>query len=109
MHELIETFLKEALCCQGKNSNAVREDVQHLLTACENQVRDAENDPRSALSAIQLFRKAVRYRVIEEIQQSTEIPSISHFQIVLSVIDTPASETSGTNVRQWHKRKSRDI
>jgi hypothetical protein len=30
--------------------------------------------------------------VIEEIQQGTEIPSISHFQTVLSVIDTPASE-----------------
>jgi hypothetical protein len=46
MHELIETFLKEALRYQGKNSNAVRENVQHLLTACENQIRDAENDPR---------------------------------------------------------------
>ena len=44
MHELIETFLKDVLRYQGKNSNAVREDVQHLLTACENQIRDAEND-----------------------------------------------------------------
>jgi hypothetical protein len=91
MHELIETFLKDVLRYQGKNSNAVREDVQHLLTACENQIR-AENDPRRALPAAQRFRKAVRYRVIEEIQQGTEIPSISHFQTVLSVIDTPASE-----------------
>ena len=92
MHELIETFLKDVLRYQGKNSNAVREDVQHLLTACENQIRDAENNPRRALPAAQRFRKAVRYRVIEEIQQGTEIPSISHFQTVLSVIDTPASE-----------------
>jgi len=49
MHGLIETFLKDVLRYQGKNSNAVREDVQHLLTACENQIRDAENDPRRAL------------------------------------------------------------
>jgi hypothetical protein len=91
MHELIETFLKEVWRYQG-NSNAVRKDVQHLLTTCENQIRDAENDPRRALLAAQRFRKAVRYRVIEEIQQGTEIPSISHFQTVLSVIDTPASE-----------------
>ena len=91
MHELIETFLKEALRYKGKSSNAVREDVQHLLTACENQIRDAENDPLRALPAAHRFRKAVRYRVIEEIQQSTEIPSISHFQTVLSVIDTRAS------------------
>jgi hypothetical protein len=91
MHGLIETFLREVLRYQGKNSNAVREDVQHL-TACESQIRDAENDPRRAPSAAQRFRKAVRYRVIEEIQQGTEIPSISHFQTVLSVIDTPASE-----------------
>ncbi len=81
MHELIESFLKEVLRYQGKSSNAVREDVQHLLTACEKQIRDAEeNDPRRAIPAAQRFRKAVRYRVIEEIQQSTEIPSISHFQ-----------------------------
>src|SRR5215472_18145214 len=93
MHELIETFLKEVLRYQGKSSNAIREDVQHLLTACENQIRDAENDPRRALPATQRFREAVRYRVIEEIQQSTEISCISHFQRVLSVIDTPASET----------------
>lgn len=86
MDELIEAFLKEVLRYQGKSSNAVREDVQHLLTACENQIRDAENDP-----AAQRFRKAMRYRVIEEIQQSTEIASISHFQTVLSVIDTRAS------------------
>jgi hypothetical protein len=86
MDELIEAFLKEVLRYQGKSSNAVREDVQHLLTACENQIRDAENDPGA-----QRFRKAMRYRVIEEIQQSTEIASISHFQTVLSVIDTRAS------------------
>jgi hypothetical protein len=91
MHELIESFLKEVLRFQGKSSNAVRDDVQHLLTACENQIRDAENDRRRAIPAAQRFRKAVRYRWIEEIQQSTEIPSISHFQTVLSVIDTPAS------------------
>jgi hypothetical protein len=92
MHELIDTFLKEVWRYQGKNTNAVREDVQHLLTTCESQIRDAENDPRRALPAVQRFRKAVRYRVIEEIQQGAEIPSISHFQAVLSVIDTPASE-----------------
>jgi len=91
MRSIIETFLKEVLRYQGKSSNAVRENVQHLLTACENQIRDAENDPQRALPAAQRFRKAVRYRVIEEIQQSTEIPSISHFQTVLSVIDTRAS------------------
>jgi hypothetical protein len=90
MHELIESSLKEVLRYQGKSSNAVREDVQHLLTACENQIRDAENDPRRAIPTAQRFRKAVRYRVIEEIQQSTNIPSISHFQTVLSVIDAPA-------------------
>jgi hypothetical protein len=50
MHELIEIFLKEVLRYQGKNSNAVRENVQHLLTACEYQIRDTENDPKSASS-----------------------------------------------------------
>jgi hypothetical protein len=57
MHELIEIFLKEVLRYQGKNSNAVRENVQHLLTACENQIRDTENDPRRALPAAQRSAK----------------------------------------------------
>lgn len=92
MHERIEAFLRDVLCYQGKNSGAVREGVQHLLTAYEKQIRDAENDPRRALPAAQRFRKLSRDRVIEEIQQRTAISSISHFQTVLSVIDTPASE-----------------
>jgi len=33
MHERIEAFLRDVLCYQGKNSGAVREGVQRLLTA----------------------------------------------------------------------------
>jgi transposase-like protein len=92
MHERIEAFLKDVLRYQGKNSDVVRDGVHHLLTAYEKQIRDAENDPRTAFPAAQRFRKLCRDRVIEEIQQRTAISSISHFQTVLSVIDTLASE-----------------
>jgi hypothetical protein len=68
----------------------VREGVRHLLTEYEKQIRDTETDQRRKVPAAQQFRKLCRERVIEEIQQRTAIPSISHFQTVLSVIDTLA-------------------
>jgi hypothetical protein len=92
MHERIESFLKDVSRYQGKNSNVVREGVRHLLTEYEKQVRDTETDPHKKVPAASQFRKLCRDRVIEEIQQRTAIPTIGHFQTVLSVIDTRASE-----------------
>jgi hypothetical protein len=92
MHERIEDFLNDVLRYQGKNSNVVREGVQQLLTAYAKEIGDSEDDPQRAIPAAHQFRKLCRDSVIEEIQQRTAIPFISHFQAVLSVIDSPAPE-----------------
>jgi hypothetical protein len=90
MDDGIEAFVKDVLALEGQNSNVVRESVRHHLAVCEAQFRDAEPDAHKKGAAAERFRRLSRDRVIEEIQQRSAISTIGHFQVVLSVIDSPA-------------------
>jgi hypothetical protein len=90
MDARIQDFLAQVQSLDG-NSSSIHDGVSRHLAACENQFREAEPDIRGKDTAAQMCRILCRMYVDLEIERWWGTPIATHFQIIRTLIDEPAS------------------